>query len=150
MMSPESYKIPFFINFLDKNGMLNWTLLERYIDNTIFAGINENDCELMKSAVTITVKYQMIESTWIRNRVLLSDKNIPLGLELENTVNLLQMPTYPIFDELDSSKFITEISPQFSHNFTIAPKCSKFQHKFHSPHFHIPTSARGMIYSAYD
>jgi len=145
MMSPESYKIPVFINFLDKNAMINWMLLESYVNNTLFEGINKNDQELMKSPVNITVTYQLVESKWIRDRVLLSDKNIPLDLELENTINLIQMPTYPIFQELDISKFITKISPQFSHNFNIDPKCTNLDYTFQSPTFTIPEASQGKI-----
>ena len=29
-MSPETYQIPLAVNFLDRNGMLDWKILEQY------------------------------------------------------------------------------------------------------------------------
>lgn len=146
MLSPESYKIPFYINFLDKNGMLNWPLLEDYIHQRLFDGINANDTALMMGTVSVTVNYRMVESKWLRDRVLLSNRNIPMGLDLANTVNLFQMTTYPLFQEVDISKIVTLLSPQFSQTIKLEPNCANYHYQYRSNTFHIPSSAKGERY----
>ena len=50
----------------------------------------------------------------MRNHIcLLSDKNLPLGIKIENTLNSFQMPSYPLYPDVDWDKYMTSCSDEF-------------------------------------
>ena len=89
---PDIEPIPFYVNFLDQYQLPNWPL----IDNYLSAKIGHEEIGI--SEITIQISYQLCSSTWIENRVLLKDENVPENIEIANHLNTLQLVDYPEFD----------------------------------------------------
>ena len=99
----------------------------------------------MLCAVHLRVKFVLVESSWIKNRVWLDDSNIPEDVRLANTMNTFQMTTYPIFGELDREKLVNNISQVFEHVIEIEPRRAKYQFSWKSSKIRVRPDEKGQF-----
>ena len=110
------------VNFLTTEGLVDFELLESICNFSFFSEISPHDISAIPRDMKISVKFQLIHSDWISRRVLLSDTNIPLKMEFADVVNMIQLPSYPIFPEIDQKKIITPLSDVFCHEILVQPE----------------------------
>merc|ERR1712037_952800 len=109
-LTPESKEIALCITFLNENGMINWSILSKYLSKELFLGVDYSEIEQLCSSVSVTIHFQLVHSAEIERRVISSDRNLPLGIKMENTLNSFQMPSYPLYPDIDWDKYMTPCS----------------------------------------
>lgn len=132
-LTPESKEIALCITFLNENGMINWSIFSQYLAKELFCGVDYSEAEKLCSPVSVTIHFKLVHSAEIERRVIswlvnnavtrndkllfiiyvFSDKNLPLGIKMENTLNSFQMPSYPLYPDVDWDKYLTPCSVEF-------------------------------------
>ena len=105
LYAPDSAgPIPLRVNFLTTDGLIDFGLLESYCNFSFFSQISPHDLTSIETRLKIRIKFQLIYSEWVSKRVLLNDKNIPLDMNFADIVNMIQLPSYPVFLKLINKK----------------------------------------------
>ena len=142
LYAPDSAgPIPLRVNFLTTDGLIDFGLLESYCNFSFFSQISPHALTPIETKLKIRIKFQLIYSEWVSKRVLLNDKNIPLDMNFADIVNMIQLPSYPVFPEIDKQKIMKSLSDEFYHEIYIQPERELKLKKFYcSPGFEINSS----------
>ena len=71
-LTPESKEIALCITFLNENGMINWSILSKYLSKELFLGVDYSEIEQLCSSVSVTIHFQLVHSAEIERRVISS------------------------------------------------------------------------------